>query len=139
MPVCRGRPAVNPGDTALMFLACLGLRENGGYLDPWVLKVRLWLYWGIHVLSCSVIRQCLDVPSYVVFQTLGIHVSCRWILLPFSILHVGALAKQRLQSILASTYQKGRGPLGEESSFPGSSSGCVTLDKPDSSWPLLPI
>lgn len=49
---CAGwrKPAVNPGDTALMFLACLGLREIGGYLDPWVLKVRLWVYWLIHMI-----------------------------------------------------------------------------------------
>lgn len=42
----------------------------------------------------------MDVPSYVVFQSLGIHVSYRWLVLPFSTLHVGALTKQRLQSIL---------------------------------------
>lgn len=42
----------------------------------------------------------MDVPSYDVFQSLGIHVSYRRPVLSFSTLHVGALTKQRLQSIL---------------------------------------
>lgn len=49
----------------------------------------------------------MDVPSYDVFQSLGIHVSYRQPVLSFSTLHVEALTKQRLQSIL------GRLPIGK--------------------------
>lgn len=95
---CRRSPAVRPrghsSDVSGMPVA------EGNWRAPGPLGAEGSV---VALLACprdSEICQCLDVPSYVVSQSLGIHVSYRWILLPFSTLHVGTLAKQRLQSIL---------------------------------------